>query len=419
MTRWRIDWRWFLALGVSVAVNLVSIALTFAIRLMVARVAGAAAFGTFAVWHNNVLGFGTAGGFGQHNYIIRLLTARDNLQEGERDIIALSAVRLSVIGAAFFAFVAAVLLVGFQGGSWTQAWWQAAAIFALALMVTLGAVHRGLGAITLGIAFNRLVYPLLFILGLLVLAGRDLDAQWPIMLCSAAMLTALLASAACFARRIAINRRTLANLVPVRRLAKEALPYFLLALALAVNGRYLLALFGVFADGEQLGQLALAATLAAIVAIPEATLNLILGPHLARQLAQSGQGARSVLAFLGAVLVTTLACSLLVYWGHRPALELAGIKAGLAPRVLGLMIGSVALMALTNAVLLIEQYRGHAGAASRQFCAVVAVKLIAGLCAGASFSLAALIWVDIIVTSVFLFSFGLRACRLITMGRRA
>lgn len=381
--------------GAPALINIFSVTVSFSSRIWIAKLIGPHAFGIFSVWQNNVLLFGTTGTFGQQNLILKQLAPTKRADEV--DATAACALKLTCGAALLSAAVGSAVFLGLQGGSTSEALWQTAAVVAFALMTTLAAIHRGLGSMIIGISFDRIVYQLVFI-GLAIAGAIFLGGSWYATPAFAiALIVASLAS-------LSYLRHSLGKLPlgggRVTHHALKAIPYFLGSALLALNGRYLLAYSGIYSSGAVLGQVALVFTLANIIVIPTSTLNLVIGPSLARYMAVEHMRRQVAAFYLLTVFSFCLAGVGLVCMTYRSVFRFAEVPLTVDPLLIFLLTAGAAVAVFGNACLILEQFLGRAAKAARVFAIVMVSKLFMCYFVAFHFGLAGLALSDMLLGCV-------------------
>ena len=385
--------------GVPVLINFSSVLLSFAARILLARTIGASAFGVFAVWQNNVQLFGTIGTFGQPNYVLRELAhAGPPRSEGARRI-SLTAVALSLGFAGLLGVAGSLVFALLQNGSAGAAALQWLGTIAFAMLLTLSAIHRGLGAMIIGVLFDRLIYQVLFVIFLfaaapLLFGSQAAMAAYVLMLVIAAGISISYLFHVVATRRFppAIGRVVIAQ-------ARHVLPFFLVNCLFVLNARYMLSYAGIFVEGAVLGQVGLVFTIAAMMIIPTSTLNLVVAPYLAKRLGEP-DARRVTLIYLCAVTALTSAGMLVVYVAHPFVFDLANVARTIEPRLVVLLSSAFGLTLVVNAGLLVQQFKGRAAEAAKVFAVIMTAKLIGGFVVGSSWGVEGLFWTDLFLGAI-------------------
>ena len=386
--------------GVPVAINFGSVLISFCSSILLARLIGPAAFGIFAIWLNNVQLFGTLGMFGQQNYVLRELAHHGDPKSGNSRRIAYSAIAVAVAAASAFGLAGAGIFALFQDGPPTAAILQWGATILFALLLTLSAVHRGLGSLTIGILFDRLVYQLPF-LGLIAVAGGAMvGAVTPIAAFTAFLAVAAAGSIVYLVHIVGIGVGSMGAVKGLAAQIRPLLPFFVLNCLFVVNARYMLTYAGIFLEGSVLGQVGLVFTVVGMLVIPISTLNLLMGPFLARRL-QRPDSALDVVKYLVAVTALVMAGIGVVYFAHPLIFMLADIEQTVPSSFIMLLCGAFAITLLANAALIVQQFRGQAARAARLFSAIMAVKLVGGYVIGQQFGVTTLFVMDLLLGLLF------------------
>lgn len=386
--------------AVPVGINFVSVLLSFLSRIALARILGPSAFGTFAIWENNVQLFGTLGTSGETNHAIREIARPGRGSKDDRRT-AVEALCRTLVAATIFGLAGALIFYLFQDGSGEAAAMQVVAVIAFALLLTLSALHRSLGSMIVGMLFNRLFYQTAFLILLIAAAGLFASAYFALSVYTGLLAAAAAASIVYLLRRIGLPGLTLAVVKSAVRNARQVVPFFFVNSLFVINARYILAMSGIFLTGDLLGQVGLMFTVVAMMIIPISTLNLVYSPILARRLHEPG--ARKVIGlYLAAVAMLSLGGVFVVYLLHPLIFMLADIARTVPSGLILLLCAAFGLTLLGNAVLIVEQLSGRAASAARLFAVVVAAKLAGGFVAGQMFGIAGLLWTDVALGSVML-----------------
>jgi len=370
-----------LAMALSAAINLTSVGLSLTIRLLLARVMDQASFGLFSIWFNNLQLFGVLGTYGKQNHALRSLAKADGDGREKQVEEACSILRFSFVTALAAAIIAALFLFYAQGGTAGSAIWQAMAVYGFVLLTVLAAIHRSFGRLTLGISFDRIVPQFLFLLIIVfaMVAGLKLanaQALYTITLC-----IGLIASACFFVLWNKVRFSQLSGRVHFRSHLLESLPYFLLSLGLNVNGRYFLAIAGMFLSGELLGEIGILTTITSVILIPATTLALIAGPDIAGSFAENnpGHALRKVRLFLLGCAIGALLGALFALIAYEFAMRFIGFEMTLSVDVLIAAMVSMALIAMVQGVLFLHQMAGHAQRAVLPLLTICGVKILCAL----------------------------------------
>lgn len=380
--------------GMPVVVNFTSVFLSFVARMLVARLIGPASFGLFAIWLNNIQLFGTAGTFGQQNFVLRELALAPGPKSEEARTTAFAAVKVSLLVGAISGVAGAIFLHWFQGGSPQASVLQGVAALMSAVLLTLSAVHRGLGSLTVGLLFDRIMYQLLFILLMIpvwaIAAGGVLEIQIytaTLIAAAAASFAYLLVELGTKASSVLLNHRVMGQ-------ARRVVPFFIVNSLWVLNSRYLLSYCGIFLHGAVLGQIGLVFTVISIMVIPTSTLNLVAAPILARRLAKPG-ATPMVLLYLFTVSVLVLSGVAAVFIAHNFIFRLAKMELTISAGTILLLCCAFGIILIGNAGLIVEQLRGRAVEVARLFSLIMATKLTAGYWVGDHYGVTALFWLDI------------------------
>jgi O-antigen/teichoic acid export membrane protein len=363
-------------IGTLVAINVVSLALSFIARVLLARLIGPTAFGRFGVWYNNVQLFGLIGMYGQQNHTLRSLalsrSKSHDSAEAAGTIIRLTALTGLLSGTAGLAFYRLL-----HRGAMLEGSMLLSAVLFFSLSSVLSVVHRSLGYQVVGALFDRIVPQVLVAMavGLAVAGGwNELRAE---LLFALALFAGLAASLALLA---ATNRAVIAYVLRPGALLRHlapALPFFCSSLALALNLRYFLVLSGIFFEGAILGELALLYTLSSLILVPATTINLAAGPWLARTFATADveRCRLAAMLYLGAVLVSAAAFALVLAIAYPELPEQIGYGQLLPFSVIGLVIISSFFGAAAIGGSFLHQMAGSASRGARITIAVIIIKI--------------------------------------------
>lgn len=387
--------------GVPVVINFASVGLSFIARMLLARFLGPAAFGTFAVWQNNIQLFGTLGTIGQGNYVIREMSRTKAPRSELARHAAFDALLLTAAGGALFGAGGALVFVALQGGSVSQSLLQLGSTVLFALLLTLSAVFRGAGSLVVGNIFDRLVSQILFLLFLVVAGAALIGGTVGAM---AAFTLTLSIAAGCsilyLVKTVGFDIASSAARMNLAAQWRHIAPFFLVNSMFVINARYLLTYAGMVVDGEVLGQVGLVFTVVALMIIPVSTLNLIAAPYLAKGI-NSARAQRVTVLYLAVIAIIALLGMVAIMLGQSLVFSLAAMTREIPLQWVLLLSASFGLTIIGNAAVMVLQFGGRAAEAAKLFSTATAVKLVLGYLAARQVGIIALFWVDIAVGAMF------------------
>jgi O-antigen/teichoic acid export membrane protein len=393
--------------GVSTAINFGSIFLALAARFVVDLQVGAAAFGAFTVWFNSLMLFGLIGTAGYQNFALREIAGAES-QQNARMVTALSVdgARISAFVGLLAGIVGALFYRAAQGGTWLGAVTLAVATPLVAILTSLSAVHRARGYAIIGISFDRVMYQLLFIVGLIGL-GQVIQLSSlvePIFV--ACLLLSVLASTTFL---VGYERMKLSAFVRGTRIwdrLVELAPYFAMVGVFTANSRYLLGLAGIVFTGTALGKVGFDFTISSVIALPTATLNLVFGPPIARMIAQgpAREARRRAMHYIALNFLCSAAVAIAVLATYAMAIKIARIPWSGDYGLIRLLVVSTAVSGTTNGLIIISQFQGSATRTAWMLCGILVAKIVIGGALVLAVGFEAMIVTDIILGLLF---FGL------------
>src|SRR5690606_35195564 len=144
------------------------------------------------------------------------------------------------------------------------------------------------------------------------------------------------------------------------------------------NARYLLGIAGMVYVGDELGTVSFDFTYASIITLPTATLNLVLGPPLARAIAGPSQERARTLAvrYVSLDVLSSVAAAAFALLTYRYAIAFVDIPWAGDYELFALLAASAVVGGATNGLIIISQFQGRAMKTARIFSAILALKLL-------------------------------------------
>ncbi len=269
--------------GGGIVAGLGGVGCNFLIQLALARFLGAANFGQFALWRNNVQLAAGLGGFSIHTLSLKTLAiAKDQAAPETINRYQRNASLLVIALSSLLALLLALLLTP---ASFPIAASVGASV-SLALLALWAASHRALHGGVIAIFAERTLQPLVFLLCIMgALAGLfSTNAQgfaWWFLGASTLAVGGVFVLSYRHRHSARDGSDNANDIAKPKRILRNAAPFFLVSISGFLSARIPLIFGGFILSASELGQLAFMISLAGLVSVIMFTTNLVAGPKIA------------------------------------------------------------------------------------------------------------------------------------------